>query len=334
MLKLNLNNTLRKLDKLADDLLNRLSLRQREVLIKRFSLKGKKYTLEEIGREWGVTRERVRQVEAQALDKIKPIISEKDFAQVDSYLDQVGGLYRDDLLMKEFEFYSNNVNASKLRFLFQVRGKPYFFKENQDFYSFWYLSPEIKQKAFNQIKAFLKFFSSNKKDILERKTYISRIKDWLTINCLSISKHFGINSFGDFGLTSWPEINPKRIRDRSYLVLKKVNRPLHFQEINNLVNYYFGENKSSPQTVHNELIRDSRFVLVGRGIYALEEHGYRKGTLKELIVEILKKYQTMPAEKIVKLVKKQRLFQESSIILNLRDRKLFKKLDNNKYTLA
>ncbi|HQE18897.1 MAG TPA: RNA polymerase sigma factor RpoD [Aggregatilineales bacterium] len=54
------------------DLLNGLSDREREVLEMRFGLKdGQDHTLEEVGKHFGVTRERIRQIEAKALRKLR-----------------------------------------------------------------------------------------------------------------------------------------------------------------------------------------------------------------------------------------------------------------------
>jgi len=55
-----------------DEVLNTLSLRERRVLQLRFGLEdGRSRTLEEVGREFGVTRERIRQIEAKALRKLR-----------------------------------------------------------------------------------------------------------------------------------------------------------------------------------------------------------------------------------------------------------------------
>jgi RNA polymerase primary sigma factor len=54
------------------DILSSLTARERDVLILRFGLKdGQSRTLEEVGREFDITRERVRQIEAKALRKLR-----------------------------------------------------------------------------------------------------------------------------------------------------------------------------------------------------------------------------------------------------------------------
>jgi len=52
--------------------LGTLSSRERDVLAMRFGLDdGRSRTLEEVGKAFGVTRERIRQIEAKALRKLR-----------------------------------------------------------------------------------------------------------------------------------------------------------------------------------------------------------------------------------------------------------------------
>lgn len=64
-----------------EDMLSTLSEREREVLHFRFGLEdGHSYTLEEVGKKFNVTRERIRQIEAKALRKLRqPSKRLKDF---------------------------------------------------------------------------------------------------------------------------------------------------------------------------------------------------------------------------------------------------------------
>ena len=62
-----------------DGLLSVLDQRERQIIDERFGLSGKKpLTLEEVGREFGVTRERIRQLQNGALEKLKRALSRRD----------------------------------------------------------------------------------------------------------------------------------------------------------------------------------------------------------------------------------------------------------------
>lgn len=64
-----------------EDCLSQLSDKQREVVERRFGLHGYSVsTLEEVGQEIGVTRERVRQIQMDALKKLKRILEQDGFS--------------------------------------------------------------------------------------------------------------------------------------------------------------------------------------------------------------------------------------------------------------
>jgi RNA polymerase nonessential primary-like sigma factor len=64
-----------------EECLAQLSAKQREVVERRFGLHGHQVsTLEEVGREIGVTRERVRQIQMDALRKLKRILELEGFS--------------------------------------------------------------------------------------------------------------------------------------------------------------------------------------------------------------------------------------------------------------
>ncbi|MBL6734624.1 MAG: RNA polymerase sigma factor RpoS [Shewanellaceae bacterium] len=61
--------------------LNELSCKQREVLVRRFGLMGHEpSTLEDVGREIGLTRERVRQIQVEALRRLKDVLASQDLS--------------------------------------------------------------------------------------------------------------------------------------------------------------------------------------------------------------------------------------------------------------
>ena len=147
-----------------------------------------------------------------------------------------------------------------------------------------------------------------------------------------------INVFGDVGLSEWPEISPSFVRDKAYLVMKKHGEPLHFRTIARLIGEYnLSEKRAHPQTVHNELIKDSRFVLVGRGIYGLKEQGFEGGTVCEVIARILAENGAMSTDDIVREVQKRKISKRNTIVLNLQNRDLFERLSEEgsiKYQLV
>lgn len=81
---------LEDLDKFAHitEWLNSLADNEREILILRFGLEDREpQTLDTIGRQFGVTRERIRQIEAKSLDKLRKIMEEKE-AQSRAFMEQ------------------------------------------------------------------------------------------------------------------------------------------------------------------------------------------------------------------------------------------------------
>ena len=150
----------------------------------------------------------------------------------------------------------------------------------------------------------------------------------------SISKQ--LSSLNDlWGLTKWPAVNPKNIRDKIYVILNTQKKPMHFNEIATAIaESNFRRKNVTTQAVHNELIKDPRFVLIGRGIYALDTWGYKKGTVSEIIIETLRNSPTpLTREEIVSAVLKSRKVKETTILLNLQNKKLFEKATKNSYRL-
>ena len=141
---------------------------------------------------------------------------------------------------------------------------------------------------------------------------------------------------GLWGLAKWPTVNPKNIRDKIFVVLEAKKTPMHFSEIAKAIsNSNFQRKNVTIQAIHNELIKDSRFVLIGRGIYALDSWGYTRGTVAEIIKTILIDAKTpLTREEIVKRVLKNRKVKETTILLNLQNKQHFKKVDKNSYTIA
>lgn len=206
------------------------------------------------------------------------------------------------------------------------------FSENDDFHTFWAVSSGALNNFKNLASECVSFLEKSGRPVLENDFTPLAGKP---TTFLSISKAVGKNIFHEVGLVSWPEVKPKGVRDKAYLVLKKDNAPKHFGEIAKLINTSgFNGKKANTQTVHNELIKDSRFILVGRGTYALSDWGYKAGTVKDVLVDLLRS-SSKPIAKaaLVSKVLDSRMVKENTILLNLQDSKIFIKNENGTYSL-
>lgn len=333
---------MKNFDQFVTNLFINFTPKQVKVIAARFGTKnGKKVSLQSIGDELGITRERVRQIEEQALKKLAVRVQDGagEFLQaVAKHLESVGGVRRDDTFIEDVKqkFLGNqNVKYAdqKLRLLFVAASTPLFQKETDDAHSFWYSNEASKKKLGEFLKHTIQSFrNADKQVFFDGKVYLTHCKDFASCHFISISKLIGTNVFGDMGMKEWPEIEPKTVRDKAYLVLRKHTKPLHFEDVAKYI-AKMGIDKEAAhvQTVHNELIKDSRFVLVGRGVYALREQGFEPGTVREVIVRLLKKQGPMDAPKVVEAVNKQRILKQNTILLGLQNRKYFKRLDDGRY---
>jgi len=336
-------------EKLIATLLSGLKPREKEVLGKRFGLRRKDFrTLAELGAQYGITRERVRQIEATGLaalrDKVRRGAGREFYAYLANHLGNVGGVRRADFFANDLrQALGCNLGEEQLHFLLEAHGALRYHPEDESCFAFWYADPGAWKAAANFIEKFKKYIGNRKEDLLTHKKFDElfaqaikphALKDFVGLNYLTVSKQFGTNIYGDFGLTEWPEISPKTMRDRAYLILKKHTKPLHFREIARLINEIrFDHKVAHPSTVHNELIKDGRFVLVGRGIYGLKDLGFVPGTAKDVIKRVLKAKGPCSAEDVLSAVLKERFFKPNTVLLNLQNKKIFGRTPDGGYVI-
>lgn len=332
------------IDSRISDLLDGLKPKIRQVVLARFGLRdGKRQTLQRIGDGLNITRERVRQIEEQAILKLRnrSVETLQDFSDA-----AVSSLSKTEGVRKEDDFYSDIASYlavddktrhpnRKFFFLFTVLGKPNYERESKDMYSFWYTDEQAKTRLIDYLRSVINHMNMlDRQAVLQDRAYLNEFPDLLNSPFLPISKSFGTNVFGEFGLREWPEVEPKTVRDRVYLVLRQKRSPMHFEQIAKAVkDMGLARRADHAQTVHNELIKDRRFVLVGRGMYALREHGYEPGNVREVIASLLKNKGPLPKEQIVRFVKERRFVKENTILLYLQDKKLFSREKNGHYRL-
>lgn len=329
-----------KLSNLIKVCLAGLNDRQKEIIEGRYGLvKADSLTLAELGSQYSLTRERVRQIEALALKASKNKTENGEFSEfvktVSSLLRSAGGIKREDLLIGDLVKTSNITpeQANRMKFLLEICAKFGYSKEDKDFYPYWYLTEGDQKKAVSFIGSLVKV--ADRGDFAASFSSVSKnsgLSEAVARNYAAVSKKVAMNIYGDLGLSEWPEINPKTARDWAYLVLKKEQKPLHFNDIALAVTKMRNKPAHAP-TVHNELIKDENFVLVGKGTYTLKEFGVTPGTAREIIAHYLKQNGPLHAKDVVKLVLKERLFKENTVLINLQNRKNFRRLDDGRYSV-
>ena len=320
--------------------------REKEIISRRFGLKGRKETLEQIGETLSITRERVRQLEKAILIRLQ--ISAEDnqipeLAQAEKILvrnlTEMGRVARlDALAAKIYGKIATPAEQNGIYFIATFAKNLTVIEEN-DRYHFavgiaeYGSTSEIRGK----VDEIVSVISKNKEPMtLDELDNVLDYEHPDHIKAVASISKLPATLNGVWGLAKWPSVNPKNIRDKIFVILESKKEPMHFSDIaNEIKNSNFKRKNVTVQAIHNELIKDPRFILIGRGIYALSTWGYKKGTISDIITSVLEKSdKPLTKEEIVKQVLKTRKVKETTILLNLQNKKLFKKIDKNSYTLA
>ena len=337
----------------VERILRQLSARNRDVIEARFGIaRAERETLESIGGRYGITRERVRQIEEATLAKIR---SRSDihtldplFEKVNTFFEMRGGIAREE------ELLSNLVPANQgAHLMLALRLNDNFLRisETDDFHPLWTTRKENAENLHGLLISIASRMHKHGKPLSwngllelakeEAAKHPEPLSPDVVARHLHVSKTIKKGPFENWGLSHWPEINPRGVRDKAYLVLAINNRtPLHFREIAKRIQILpLQENakkkSAHPQTVHNELIKDERFVLVGRGTYGLLEWGYTPGTVRDVLRSILAEAKKpLSQEELLSRVLKERFVQPNTVLINMQNKKHFRRMQDGKYMLA
>ncbi len=319
--------------------------REREIVTRRYGLFDRKETLEQIGELLGITRERVRQLEKAIMTKLRnaaeqgavPHIDETQ-ARMVAELQKLGGAARINELASHLVAENSRDEQSRLTFLTHLCPQLLVVDEDNDFYQgvtllSLYDETKLRKTVAKLIDAVKKAGEAKPIDYLAQQAGVDDPAHAQAIASLS-KKLATLN--GQWGLVKWPTVNPKNIRDKIYVILSQSGKHMHFNEIADAIKQSdFKRKDVTTQAIHNELIKDGRFVLIGRGIYALKEWGYEKGTVADIITQVLKDAgEPLHRDEIVKRVLKTRYVKETTVLLNLQGKSQFKRVAKATYTLA
>lgn len=339
------------LSEIIEDMFLVLTPKEKEVIIKRFSLDNKpRQTLEKIGQSFSVTRERIRQIEKIALGKLRRTVDNSKLSNINKLareiLEKNGGVLLEEKLVASILnriLSSEPVDANIVKLALNINPDLVKMEKTNIFKPFWRVNT-IKLDAVKTIISAGIALLNKKNDVMGDEMISGGIKESvaeklpgvdenLILSALETDKRIKRVKEG-FGLMSWRHINPRSIRDKAYIILKKTTSPLHFVEIaNKIADAGFDKKVVTTQAVHNELIRYEQFVLVGRGLYALKEWGYKKGTVADVIEELLKKKSPLTKQEIIEGVLKQRKVKKGTISLNLQKNPKFVRVGRAVYRL-
>lgn len=337
-------NSKNNLIDLIDSLVEKLNEKEQRAIIGRFGLSGRKETLSAIGKDLGLSRERIRQIEKNSLRKLRIDLNKNHKNIVDEVIGLVeknGGIVADDLMTEDLLKYTKNYKFAKnyLRLIFSIIPNIEKIDENNDLLSGWRINKVFRDKIISVSKSIIDYLKEidlpkELSDLRKEVNGIGKENKEFVKSCVDLSAKIVEAKNGMIGLRSWPSVNPRNVRDKIYYVLKTVGKPLHFREITSeIARLKFDKKKVVQATVHNELIADKRFVLIGRGIYALREWGYSDGTVYDVIKNILSSSKSpVSIGEIIALVNKSRKVKKNTILINLQTGKAFKKVDGG-YTI-
>ncbi len=321
--------------------------REREIISRRFGLTGQKETLEQIGELLNITRERVRQLEKAILVRLRIGAEEGHIAELAAAekliirnLTELGRVARTVDLAKRIHGREDVTyeERAQLVFLSSISSHLTCIDENDSYYSAVgiasYGDAEAIEKRVDEVVSIIK--KQKEPMTIEQLDNVLSYEHPDNIKAIaSISKQLASLN-GLWGLAKWPTVNPRNIRDKIFVVLEAKKEPMHFSDIaKDIAKSDFRRKNVTVQAIHNELIKDPRFILIGRGIYALNSWGYARGTVAEIIKTILKEAgEPLTREEIVKRVLHARKVKETTVLLNLQNKELFDKVGRDRYTLA
>lgn len=326
-------------------LLDALRDRSLDVVASRFGLKtdSQRKTLEAIGQKYGITRERVRQIENSALNSIRKSdefsADQAVFEELKQHIHSLGGVINEEELLEQLA--DDQATQNHLYFLLVLSDHFKLHKENEYFKARWTTDNAVLNNVHDALHNLYKNLKDDEimteseivekllqhvKEINEEHRDQEIAKRWLRI-----SKKVSPNPLNEWGKSHSKNVKVRGVKDYAFLVMRKHGNPMHFREVAEAITELFGK-KTHPATTHNELIKDNRFVLVGRGKYGLREWGYKPGVVKEVIKEILEKHGPMTRDEIVDHVMKERFLKRNTILVNLQNPEYFTRLEDGRYT--
>ena len=339
------------------DILQYCKAKEQLVLVKKFGLlTWKEVPLQRIGADYNMTRERVRQIETQALMRFRRLIVGNDkyvkvLEEAKKILDTHGGLLsEEDLIKKIVNKNMFKFSSQELKLILVSDFDINYLKRNKLLYKSFYKDPLFEDLLTKMTMRTTNYFEKKKEseDVYE---FIEKMKNEFALKHANVeflqNALFYMNFFqvirwikvfdGKVGLMAFTDVWPKTIKLKIVYVMKKLNKPVHFQELPAKIIEWFPSKAVKVTTIHNELVKNNQtFVNIGLGLYALREWGYEGGLVKDIIIRIFNKYnRPMSVKEISKELLKEKMVSPNTVLLNLQKfKEEFRRVDKWIYELA
>src|SRR3989344_1835051 len=201
-----------------------LPKRTKDVLEKRFGL-GKneeRMTLDAIGKGYGITRERVRQIEADGLSRIRKSDAIKElsgvFTALENYFTEGGKVFKESQILSSL--VSESKHENNVYFLLSLHPSFVRLHENESLHDRWahgHGSHSLAEKTLSGVVSELRKIGKpvSEENLLNTLGACAKAVTGSTTsktclqNWMGISKLISQNYFGEWGLTEFPEIKPR-----------------------------------------------------------------------------------------------------------------------------
>lgn len=336
-----------KVESLWQNLIKDLSDREREILERYAGIRSEKEKLASIGRDFGITRERVRQLKEKSIKRVLRNFEQQNYKKefFQFLKERTNSLsFRSENYLEKILLYEDKFAVFEIRiiqFLIQIHPEIPYYPEDQNYYSYFATKKEAfisAQHALNRIK---NYFEKNKKKIHPEEVILhiteQEIKNHFhkkpsleeELEIISLIRVLAKNPFGYFGHIQHHLINPKALKHKIFLILHNAKKPLHYSEIYQILEKLSQQSEDSfipnawrkqytVESIKNELIKNKEFVFVGKGSYGLKEWGLEQGSAKDLLFKMLKKEKKISLEMLWKKISNLRNIKKTSFLIYLK----------------
>ncbi len=331
--------------------------KERLVLMKKFWLTwDKEIPLQRIWKEYNLTRERIRQIETQALMRFRRLIVGNEtymsvLQEAKKVLDTHGGILWEDILIAKL--VNKNIfkfSKQELKLILVSDFDVTYLKRNKYLNKAFYLEPLYEDMLTKLVLVISEYFEKRKKsqDIYE---FIWNLKDNFAKDYKDVhylkNDLFFIHFFdtireisvfdGKIWLPVFADVNPKTIKLKILYTMRRINKPIHYQELPAKIIERFPAKSVKVNTIHNELVKNNDiFVNLWLGIYWLKERWYEWGMVKDILVRIFDRNgRPMNVKELCKEMLKEKMVSPNTVMLNLQKYKdLFKRVEKWVYELV